>query len=83
MASSGKASKRGADEKARKGAEAPPPARSEEAEAVEHFVRGVLSRGEAAAPDKEGNLPPGVTHEIVESEDGEAPTIRRRRFSVS
>ncbi len=57
------------------------PMSKKEAEAAEHFVRGVLSRGEAiAAPDKE--LPPGVTHEIVEGENGETPKIRRRRFSA-
>jgi hypothetical protein len=31
----------------------------------EAYVRGVVERGEAAWPDKDGNLPRGVTHEIV------------------
>ena len=29
------------------------------------YVRGIVERGEAAWPDQNGNLPPGVTHEIV------------------
>jgi hypothetical protein len=49
----------------------------------EHFVRGILTRGEAAeAP--EGKLPPGATHEIVEKdEQGQPKKIVRRRFSLS
>ena len=50
-------------------------------EATEHFVRGVITRGEAIS-GSEGPLPPGVTHEIVSEEKGEIPVIRRRRFSA-
>jgi hypothetical protein len=50
-------------------------------EAEEHFVRGVVDRGEAAKP-VDGELPPGATHEIVEEKEGELPKIKRKRFSM-
>ena len=50
--------------------------------AAEHFVRGLLTRGEAAKPDERGALPMGATHEIVEEKEGELPTVQRRRFSL-
>jgi hypothetical protein len=50
--------------------------------AVEVFVKGVLVRGEAAKAVK-GKLPPGVTHEIVGTDAGGLPIIKRRRFSVA
>ena len=50
--------------------------------AAEHFVRGLLTRGEAAKPDESGALPMGATHEIVEEKEGELPTVQRRRFSL-
>jgi hypothetical protein len=53
----------------------------QERQAQEEFVRGVLTRGEAAHT-KDGELPPGATHEIVEEPDGELPKIRRRRVSL-
>lgn len=59
----------------------PPRAPKADAEATEHFVRGVITRGEAISAI-EGPLPPGVTHEIVSEEKGEIPVIRRRRFSA-
>jgi hypothetical protein len=46
------------------------------------FVRGVLARGEAAKPSKKGELPPGVTHEIVGVTKDGHPKLRRRRFSL-
>ena len=52
-----------------------------EKRATEHFTTGVLSRGEAAK-SKDGELPRGATHEIVEMKKGEPPKIRRRRFSL-
>jgi hypothetical protein len=51
--------------------------RSEEA-----FVTGLTVRGDAAKPDKDGELPPGATHEIVEQRPGRLPKVRRRRFSL-
>jgi hypothetical protein len=45
------------------------------------FVKGLLMRKEAA-PMKNGELPHGATHEIVKHGDG-APSVRRRRFSLS
>jgi hypothetical protein len=45
----------------------------------EHFFTGLIVRGEAAIP-KNGQLPPGATHEIVD----EAPqSVFRRRFSAA
>jgi hypothetical protein len=64
-----------------KAAPATPPADARaEAEAAAHFVRGVLTRGEAVPAGQE--LPPGATHEIVQEQAGTLPTIRRRRFSL-
>jgi hypothetical protein len=66
-----------------KAAKRTPARRPSEKETEEHFVRGVLTRGEAAKA-RRGKLPPGVTHEIVEEPESEEelPKIRRRRFSV-
>lgn len=49
----------------------------------ERFVKDLIARGEAARRDKDGNLPPGATHEIVDDPDGGPPTVVRRRFSIS
>jgi hypothetical protein len=59
----------------------PPASEAVEKQAAEHFVRGVLTRGEAAHPVG-GELPQRATHEIVEEEEGKPPTIKRRRFST-
>lgn len=48
---------------------------------AEQFTRDILARGKAAK-SQDGELPPGVTHEIVETKEGELPKIRRRRFSL-
>jgi hypothetical protein len=56
-------------------------AAEKEKRAAEHFTTGVLSRGEAARP-RDGKLPRGATHEIVEAKQGELPKVRRRRFSL-
>jgi hypothetical protein len=50
--------------------------------AQEAFERGVIERGEAAVADKEGRLPPGVTHEIVGHDETGRPILKRRRFSA-
>jgi hypothetical protein len=50
--------------------------------AKEAFERGILERGEAAAADKGGTLPPGVTHEIVGDAAAGRPILKRRRFSI-
>jgi hypothetical protein len=50
--------------------------------AKEAFERGILDRGEAAAADEHGNLPPGVTHEIVGHDAAGRPILKRRRFSA-
>jgi hypothetical protein len=45
------------------------------------FAEDLEARGEAV-PAGEEELPPGATHEIEVTEDGEA-TVHRRRFSAS
>jgi hypothetical protein len=50
--------------------------------AREEFERGLLDRGEAAPLDKNGELPPGKTHEIVGYDEANRPILRRRRFSI-
>lgn len=45
------------------------------------YVRGIVERGEAALPDKDGKLPRGVTHEIVGHHDASGlPILVRRRM---
>ena len=63
----------------------PSPPRRKTARAVEsaEFVAGLIRRGEAAYPMEDGRLPPGATHEIVDGEPGEPPTVVRRRFSIT
>jgi hypothetical protein len=51
--------------------------------ARDQFEKGLLERGEAAAADESGNLPPGVTHEIVGYDSEQRPILQRRRFSIS
>ncbi len=69
-----------------KGATDAPQSPEDEAErlrrAREAFERGVIERGEAAPADKEGRLPPGVTHEIVGYDEKGRPILKRRRFSL-
>ena len=55
------------------------PEKSDEARYVEDLIR----RGEAAYPDEQGKLPPGVTHELIKGEPGEPPKVKRRRFSLT
>jgi hypothetical protein len=66
--------------KGREGSRTPTSERERAAE--EAFIRGVMERGEAAKPDRDGKLPSGATHEIVEEVEGGLPKIRRRRFSM-
>jgi hypothetical protein len=47
------------------------------------FQRGVIERGEAAAPDENGRLPPGATHEIIGHDTEGRPILKRRRFSLT
>jgi hypothetical protein len=44
------------------------------------FVKGLIARGEAAAPDASGKLPAGATHAIVDAPEGK--TVRRARFKL-
>jgi hypothetical protein len=50
--------------------------------AKEAFERGIVERGEAAVADEHGDLPPGVTHEIVGYDAAGRPILKRRRFSI-
>lgn len=45
------------------------------------FVQGLVARGQAATPRKDGSLPPGATHEIVGMTKTGLPILRRRRFA--
>lgn len=45
------------------------------------FVKGLLARGQAARPGKDGSLPPTATHEIVGETETGLPILRRRRFA--
>ena len=47
------------------------------------FVDDLVTRGEAAEADADGNLPPGATHEIVERREDGSVRVKRRRFSIS
>lgn len=49
--------------------------------ASESFVKGLLARGQAVRPNKDGSLPPGATHEIVGETEAGLPILRRRRFA--
>lgn len=62
--------------------EIPDAAAEHQRKAKEAFERGVLERGEAAAADEKGALPPGVTHEIVGYDATGRPILKRRRFSA-
>jgi hypothetical protein len=71
------------DEVERAGAVRKKPRRVSAKESADRFVRGLLIRGEAAKT-KDGELPPGATHEVVEEDESGLPTkVRRKRFSVS
>lgn len=45
------------------------------------FVKGLVARGQAAVPNKDGSLPPGATHEIVGKTETGLPIVRRRQFA--
>jgi len=45
------------------------------------FVKGLVARGQAVSPNKDGSLPPGATHEIVGETETGLPILRRRRFA--
>ena len=46
------------------------------------FTETLIESGEAARLDKEGKLPAGATHKIVEDEAGNVKVVRRR-FSIT
>ena len=51
-------------------------------DATRHFVQTLVANGQAARPNADGSLPPGVTHEIVGETATGVPIVRRRRFSM-
>ena len=63
-------------------AEIPAAEADRQQKALEAFERGIIERGEAAAADETGKLPPGVTHEIVGHDAAGRPILKRRRFSI-
>ena len=46
------------------------------------FTESLIVTGQAARLDKEGKLPAGATHKIVEDKDGKVKAVRRR-FSIA
>jgi hypothetical protein len=46
------------------------------------FIEASIARGEAQPAGKDGSLPEGATHELVEAPNGQQ-TVRRRRFSAA
>jgi hypothetical protein len=69
----------GAKRKARGNAAKKKPASPSKAK--EHFVRGVIVRGEAVP--KGEPLVPGATHEVIATDQEGNLAIRRRRFSLA
>lgn len=46
------------------------------------FTEALIASGQAAPLDKNGKLPRGATHKIVEDQEGNI-TVVRRRFSIT
>jgi len=70
------------DQEAAASPQAPESARdSDTRRAAEHYVQGLLTRGETVEPDSD-ELPSGATHKIVKQDDGELPQIERVRYSA-
>jgi hypothetical protein len=46
------------------------------------FTQTLIESGQAAVLDKEGRLPPGATHKIIEDKAGTVKVVRRR-FSIA
>jgi hypothetical protein len=64
---------------AKKNSKKAPPTRQQAA--ADHFVQGLLARGEAVYPQN-GKLPPGATHAIIGKDKDGKPIVERRRFSA-
>ena len=54
----------------------------EEQRASQHGVDAAIARGDAQAPNPDGSLPEGATHELSTTPDG-TPKITRRRYSAA
>jgi hypothetical protein len=72
----------GGDRERQNAPEFPSAEAESERKAREAFERGIVERGEAAAADEKGRLPPGVTHEIIGYDTTGRPILKRRRFSA-
>jgi hypothetical protein len=47
------------------------------------YAETLIESGQAARPDKEGKLPPGATHIIVDDKETGKIKVVRRRFSIT
>jgi hypothetical protein len=72
--------KRAKPRKAR--AQRPAPVEQPSAEHQQAYVETLIRTGEAAHLTKDGKLPAGATHKIVETDDGQVKVVRRR-FSIA
>ena len=59
-----------------------PPVEQPSPEHQQVYVETLIQTGEAAHLTKDGKLPAGATHKIVETEDGQVKVVRRR-FSIA
>ena len=68
---------------AKPGASRPaPPVEEPSPEHEAAYIESLIANGQAARLTKEGKLPPGATHKIVEDDQGHVKVVRRR-FSIS
>jgi hypothetical protein len=54
------------------------PARSKKRAAEAAFAKSLVAHGQAVKLPKDGKLPSGATHELVEDDRGEVKVVRRR-----
>jgi hypothetical protein len=59
-----------------------PPVEEPSPEHEAAYIESLIASGQAARLTKEGKLPPGATHKIVEDDQGHVMVVRRR-FSIS
>ena len=59
-----------------------PPVEQPSKEHEDAYIESLIESGQAAPLTKEGKLPPGATHKIVEDEHGNVKVVRRR-FSIT
>ena len=54
------------------------PAQSKKQAAEDAFAKSLIAHGQAVRLPKDGELPCGATHELVEDHRGEVKVVRRR-----